>query len=133
MAKARTMKMSGAAICLMAMHALSAKAQTVDVAGPEGTAPHAPLLERNPLYPAHISIYGKLSLGYLKQDAREPVDVVGGRIGSLTRSYLGFLAQETLSLGFSANAQLEHSLNLGTGDSVGPPVRPNPFPGLPDA
>ena len=104
---------------LAAVQSPSKAAETLDVVGPVQAAAHAPLQELNPFYPAQAVLYGKLSVGYVKTDTKQPyADSSTSGIGSGTRSYWGLRAAETLGNGFFAFGQFEHSLRVSNGETA---------------
>ena len=102
--------------CLLVLSG-TGSAQVPGEADAKALLPSPPLFERNPLSRAQVLIYGRLALGYIKVDLHEPFEQRLSKVGSRTRSYLGLRASETLSHGFHAHADLEHSFSpeIGAG------------------
>jgi predicted porin len=92
-----------------------------------------PGFERNPLYPAPIVVYGRLSAGIVKPDRFEPLaDADKSGLANLERSHLGLRGTETLDGGVLAHAELEHTFNTNDGTADGTPSDRGSGNGVPD-
>lgn len=88
----------------------------------------APKFERNPLYPAPVTIYGRVSVGPVRVDRFEPLagDDKNG-LANLEKSFVGIRGVEILDSGWMANFQLESGFDTNNGaldNSSGPASDP---------